>query len=147
MRHSTLAGIFLATSAFATSQISSASSHSTDPQACRLVSGSSPYPEISQYGTFGAGQFTNNSGGYAWTMCPVLWQDGAYNFMIATSNTNVSCYLIAVGVWGGGSTLYTPSSHSGNQYYFNAPLTAGSYTAEIQCWVPNGTSIWGILNY
>ena len=147
---------------FGAAHSASAAALSMNADACKLVSNFSPYPELScvtggvsggvtyatnnSCATFGAGQFTNNSGGYAWGMCPISWQDGAYNFVVSTSNTSVACYLIAVGIWGGGSTVYS-GSRSGNQVNFYVPLTAGSYNAEIQCYIPTGTSIWGAMNY
>jgi hypothetical protein len=144
MKRSRLIGIVFAACAFAMSHAASAAALSTNPDACVLVSNTSPYPQISG-ATGGSGMFTNNSGGYAWAMCPVSWQDGAYNFVVSGSSTSAACYLIAVGS-GGGATLYT-GSRSGNQVSFYVPLTAGSYNAEIQCYIPNGTSIWHLMNY
>jgi hypothetical protein len=163
MIRSKLIGTFLgACILFAAAHSASAAALSMNADACKLVSNFSPYPELScvvagvsggityatnnNCATFGSGQFTNNSGGYAWGMCPISWQNGAYNFVVGTSSTTAACYLIAVGTTGGGSTVYS-GTRSGNQVSFYVPLTAGSYNAEIQCYIPSGTSIWGGMNY
>lgn len=147
MKRSKLAATMIATVVLATSHFALASGAlSMNPNACRLVSNTSPQYDISSASTGPAGQFGNNSGGYAWGMCPVPWQDGAYNFIVSTSNTTAACYLFAVSIWGGGTTVYT-GSRSGNQVFFSVGLTAGSYNADIQCFLPNGSFIWGAENY
>ena len=124
MIRSKLIGTFLgACTLFAAAHSASAAALSTNADACKLVANFSPFAQLScvtggvsggatyasssNCATFGAGQFTNNSGGYAWGMCPVSWQDGAYNFVVGTSSTTAACYLIAVGTTGGGATVYT----------------------------------------
>lgn len=163
MIRSKLIGTFLgACLMFAAAHSASAAALSMSADGCKLVSNFSPYPEIScveggvsggttyatnnNCATFGSGQFTNNTGGYAWGMCPIPWQNGAYNFVVGTSSTSAACYLIAVGTTGGGATVYS-GTRSGNQVSFYVPLTSGSYNAEIQCYIPTGTSIFGAMNY
>ncbi len=89
--------------------------------------------------------FTNYSGGYAWAMCPVPWHDGSYNFMVSGSSTSAACWLITSS--SGGASSAWAGTRSGNQVSFYVPLTAGSYSAEIQCYIPNGDSIWFTVNY
>lgn len=142
-----LLGSLIAASMLATSHFAFASGAlSMNGNACRLVSNSSPQYDISYQSLGASGLFTNSSGNYAWAMCPVAWQDGAYNFIISTSNTTAACYLFAVSIWGGGTSIYY-GSRSGNQVNFNVPLTAGSYNADVQCYLPNGVSVWGAENY
>jgi hypothetical protein len=144
MQRSKWIGIVLAVCVFGTSQFASAVSNSINPNACRLVSNTSPYPEIS--GSLGgSGMFTNNSGSTAWAMCPVVWQNGFNNFMVAGSSTSASCYLIVVGT-GGASTVYF-GTRTGNTVAFSNTLNPGSYSAEIQCFIPSGQSIYSIINY
>lgn len=148
MNRSTLIGSVLAICIFAVARLASASGAlSSNPDGCKLVSTASPYYDITYDSTLGGGMFTNSSGGYAWAMCPVAWQDGAHSFMVAGSTTDTSaCYLIT-GSTGGGSTLYYPTSTAGNEVFFSADLTSGTYTAEIQCDIPNGASIYYTSNW
>jgi hypothetical protein len=143
MKRSALIGAVLATGALAASHDAFALV-SMNPDACVLVSNTYPYPQISG-ATGGGGAFANNSGGYAWAMCPVPWQDGSYNFLVTGSSTTATCYLITSST-GGGSSVYA-GTRSGNQVSFYVPLTSGSYSAEIQCYIPNGASIWFTANY
>lgn len=151
MQRSTMIAVVFGASLLMASHLTSAAALSMNPDACVLVSGTSPYPQMScapgtnNCATGGGGQFTNNSGGYAWAMCPMAWQDGYYNFMVATSSTTAACYLV-VSASGGGNTAYG-GTRSGNQVYFNVALTAGSYSAEVQCWIPNGSAVWYSVNY
>ncbi len=151
MHRSKVVAVVFGVCVLAASQFASASALSMNPDACVLVSGTSPYPQLScapgstSCALGGSGQFTNNSGGYAWAMCPMAWQDGAYNFAIATSSTSATCYLIT-SASGGGSSVYT-GTRAGNIVSFYVPLTAGSYSAEIQCYIPNSSSVWWSANY
>ncbi len=144
MKRSTLIGAVLATGVLAAGTNSFGAVISMNPDSCVLVSNTSPYPQISG-ATSGSGQFTNNSGGYAWAMCPVPWENGQYNFTVSGSSTSAACWLV-VSATGGGSSAYA-GTRSGNQVSFYVPLTSGSYSAEMQCYIPNGASIWHTMNY
>lgn len=148
MHRSTLTGLLFAACALTTTHVASATALSMNPDACRLVSTTSPYYDISYDSTGGAGAFTNMSGGSAWAMCPMAWQDGDYNFMMAGSTLGTSaCYLIVTNSSGSGSSLYFPTSHAGNEVFFYAALTAGTYAAEIQCDIPNNATITYGVNF
>jgi hypothetical protein len=163
MIRSKLIGTFLgACILFAAAHSASAAALSMSADGCKLVSNWDPFPEMSctaggvvsgvtqqtsnNCAVFGSGQFKNNTAGYAWGMCPIPWQNGAYNFVVGTSSTATTCYFIAVGTTGGGATVYT-GTRSGNQVSFYVPLTSGSYNGEIQCYLASGTGIFGAMNY
>jgi hypothetical protein len=144
MQYSKLAGIVVAACGLAASHDSSAATTSMHPFNCKLVGTSSPYNEVPA--SHGGGLFTNNSGGYRWAMCPVPWNADTYNFRIYGSSTSMTCYLQTVST-GGSVSLFSPDSQSGNYKQWYRPWTSGTYAAELQCYLPNGHSIWHTVNY
>jgi hypothetical protein len=138
MRHSILTGIFIAACAFATSQIASAQTlSSAHSYSCRLVNSSA----VEVPGTYSGGTFVNNSGSSAWVVCPVPYITGNSNFyMYGTSNIS-TCYLGATSN-SGSQSLYSPTDQSSGYWHWSRQLTPGSYSLEIQCYVPNGEAIY-----
>ena len=138
------AAILLGACVFGASQRSDATTVSMHPFNCVLVDNGSPPKEID--GWHDNGNFANRTGGSRWAKCPVPFHDNAYHFKLYGSSTSMTCYL-QVASAGGNPTLYSTTSHSGNEYYWYRQLTAGSYAAELQCYLPNNASIWYTVNY
>ncbi len=145
MKRSLLIGMVVAVCAVGVSSVASANMLATQAFDCKLVKNSSPWNLISG-DQYGAGAFTNASGTTARGMCSVPFQDGLYNFQIGTSSGVTSCIMKATSVFGS-SSVYFPTSSSGGLWYFNIPLTAGTYSTELECVMPNNSQIYYMGNY
>jgi hypothetical protein len=138
MRHSVLAGILVGACAFAMSQFASAQTLSSEhPYDCKLLNGNGA--EIP--GMYLNGQFVNQSGSSTWVVCPVPYLNGNSNFYIYASTNISTCYLGATSNYGSQS-LYSPTDQSSGYRHWNRQLTPGSYSLQIQCYVPNGGAIY-----
>ncbi len=145
MKRATLIGMFIAACAIGASSVASANMLATHAFDCKLAKNSSPWNSIAG-DQYGAGAFTNGSGTTARGMCAVPFQDGFYNFQIGTSSSVTSCIMKSTSVYGS-SAVYFPTSSGGGLWYFNIPLTAGTYATELECVMPNGSQIYYMGNY
>jgi len=151
MRYSTITGTVLAVCILAFSQASPAAGdvNAMHGYNCRYVSANSPYGEIP--GGFQSGKFVNISGASAYLICPMNCETGNNAYAIYLS-TSASCLLAKTNLGGGSTTYYNPTasgSGTGYNYYVYSSVVTCNYATplEIQCFVPAGTSAFGLYSY
>jgi hypothetical protein len=127
-----------------TAQEASAATTSIHPFVCNLVQNGAPYSGISG-ATYSNGTFTNSSGATAIAMCAVPFQSAASNFWVSTSSTSTNCIMKTMSNTGTASVVF--GTHSGKEWSFSTTKSPGSYTAEIECTLANGASLYYLSNY